>query len=716
MFKQTSVVCLKSALQKREHRSAFAVVCGIMRRHWALSVIALMVFSVACFALAAQQPSYAATTVPQTMNFQGRLADGANVPKADGLYNMTFRLYAASSGGSALWTEVRETTNRVQVTNGLFTVQIGSVTPIPASLFAGGSLYFEAELPTPATATCATASCASYSLGPFSTRSQVGTSAYAFNADAIDGIDGGALARNNTMNTFVGAQTVQTTDENALTVTNGTAALFTADTLNSQVKIGTADTTAAVLVLDTKTDAGDPTGTVGAMYYNANAGKMRCYQGAAWSDCVTTTPTVTLQTAYDSSTSPATITTAAGKGVAIATNAAPATTTFTVDASTHPTTTNDANAIGVKYAGGSAAVEGSAMRIDYASGDTSGGTWNGMRIVAAANGAASGVNGNGIKLEGPTVPGTGMETALNVGTGWDIGLDLNSGGIRMSADIDPTASIPANELQVYAKSVAGRMLLKAKAPSGITYSYQPSLFQQNVVLITPGNGTTATTYTTVGGSIAAVGTLGTITAAQLTQSIGSMSNITTAATANSGAGPQTTNAQFFRGSGGTNADGFFYATRVNFSGNAGMTLAKYTTTPGARFFAGLSSLTINNTASMTAADNPTGSYAGFQYSYVRDTNGNFQFITKDGTTQNVIDTGVPLAINKTYDFYVYCAPGGTTVYWKIENLTDGTATEGSTGTNLPAATTAMRAGVALASSSTTTIQYRFQRLYAESDR
>lgn len=52
------------------------------------------------------------------------------------------------------------------------------------------------------------------------------------------------------------------------------------------VNIGSADTTGDLLVLDTKTNAGDPVGVNGGMYYNSNAGKLRCFEGGAWADCI----------------------------------------------------------------------------------------------------------------------------------------------------------------------------------------------------------------------------------------------------------------------------------------------------------------------------------------------------------------------------------------------------------------------------------------------
>jgi len=55
---------------------------------------------------------------------------------------------------------------------------------------------------------------------------------------------------------------------------------------NGIISVGASDTSATLLVLDTKTDAGDPTGSDGAMYYNSNAGKLRCFENGAWADCV----------------------------------------------------------------------------------------------------------------------------------------------------------------------------------------------------------------------------------------------------------------------------------------------------------------------------------------------------------------------------------------------------------------------------------------------
>lgn len=62
---------------------------------------------------------------------------------------------------------------------------------------------------------------------------------------------------------------------------------FVIDTSNSRVYIGnpTADSTGALLVLDTKNTSGDPTGVNGALYYNSTTGSMRCFEEGYWWDC-----------------------------------------------------------------------------------------------------------------------------------------------------------------------------------------------------------------------------------------------------------------------------------------------------------------------------------------------------------------------------------------------------------------------------------------------
>ena len=156
---------------------------------------------VGAFAYMGQEPSKASalTTVPTRMNFQGRLADSTGNIKQNGTYNMRLRLYTAASGGTAVWTEDRLVSagQGVTLTNGLFALQLGSVTSLPASLFASGPLYLEVELPTPATAT---SSSPSWTEGAMTPRNQMATSAYAYNSELLDGQDGDYYLNASNMN------------------------------------------------------------------------------------------------------------------------------------------------------------------------------------------------------------------------------------------------------------------------------------------------------------------------------------------------------------------------------------------------------------------------------------------------------------------------------------------------------------------------------------
>lgn len=319
-------------------------------KKWYSLAIPAVVLLCASFFMSAPHAS-ALTTVPTKTNFQGRLTNSAGNIMADGTYNMKFRLFTVGSGGSSVWSEDRlvSATQGVTVTNGLFSVKLGDITSLPASLFASGALYLEVELPTPATATSGSPV---WTEGPMTPRNQLATSAYAYNAETLDGFDSadfGKLVANNTWtatNLFTGTTDVNsahfgstateiifapgasgfTLTGNALFQTgtfsvannsplfknasNNAAAfsiqtstnanLFVANTSTSRIHIGdpVADASGVVLVLDTKNDAGDPTGVAGAMYYNSNTGKFRCYQVSAWKECGLDT----LQDSYTAST------------------------------------------------------------------------------------------------------------------------------------------------------------------------------------------------------------------------------------------------------------------------------------------------------------------------------------------------------------------------------------------------------------------------------
>ncbi|MGB4976321.1 MAG: hypothetical protein WBR35_06240, partial [Anaerolineae bacterium] len=73
-----------------------------------------------------------------TIAYQGRLAD-ANGSPLTGTYSIIFRLYNVASGGAPLWEEQWTGQNGVQVSDGLFNVMLGSLTPIPQAVVTGNN-------------------------------------------------------------------------------------------------------------------------------------------------------------------------------------------------------------------------------------------------------------------------------------------------------------------------------------------------------------------------------------------------------------------------------------------------------------------------------------------------------------------------------------------------------------------------------------------------
>ncbi len=92
-------------------------------KHWntrtqlCTAIVALLIWGV--------QQNGIAQTLPQHFSYQGILVDQHGIAYPDGTYNMTFRLYDASLGGSPLWEE----TIQVQLSDGVFDALLGGQVP-----------------------------------------------------------------------------------------------------------------------------------------------------------------------------------------------------------------------------------------------------------------------------------------------------------------------------------------------------------------------------------------------------------------------------------------------------------------------------------------------------------------------------------------------------------------------------------------------------------
>jgi hypothetical protein len=82
-------------------------------------------------------------TIPAQLNYQGSLIDAVDSSAVTATLEMTFRLFDSQTKGAELWFE---THSLVAVSEGLFQVLLGSVTPFPNGLFDGSELWLQTEV------------------------------------------------------------------------------------------------------------------------------------------------------------------------------------------------------------------------------------------------------------------------------------------------------------------------------------------------------------------------------------------------------------------------------------------------------------------------------------------------------------------------------------------------------------------------------------------
>ncbi|MGH8003649.1 MAG: tail fiber domain-containing protein, partial [Limisphaerales bacterium] len=136
------------------------------------SLAVLFVFSLTIWGFL---PSVSEGAVPQFINFQGVVKDSAgNTPAVD-MLSVTFTIYDAPLGGTALWTETQSITI---VAGGLFSVLLGSTSPIPDSVFADTVRWLGIKVETDP---------------EMLPRQQLVSVGYAYRVNSIDGALGGTI-------------------------------------------------------------------------------------------------------------------------------------------------------------------------------------------------------------------------------------------------------------------------------------------------------------------------------------------------------------------------------------------------------------------------------------------------------------------------------------------------------------------------------------------
>jgi len=79
------------------------------------------------FCLLAFVQNAQAQSVVGTLSIQGSLKQNNGQAVDDGAYGLTFKLYTAQTGGTAIWTEVHPDVN---IVGGIYSVELGKITPL----------------------------------------------------------------------------------------------------------------------------------------------------------------------------------------------------------------------------------------------------------------------------------------------------------------------------------------------------------------------------------------------------------------------------------------------------------------------------------------------------------------------------------------------------------------------------------------------------------
>ncbi len=156
--------------------------------------------------------------VPQLINYQGWLTNKDGEP-LNATVSVQFRIYDQETGGNELWSE----TQSVSVVDGIFSVLLGPVTPIPYSVFNGDDRYLALQVGNDSEMT------------PRKRLVSVGYTFRAYDADKIDGIDGSSFTQkvdgvspgnNGNIDLVAGANIIITPDDftNRITISTSSGA------------------------------------------------------------------------------------------------------------------------------------------------------------------------------------------------------------------------------------------------------------------------------------------------------------------------------------------------------------------------------------------------------------------------------------------------------------------------------------------------------------
>jgi hypothetical protein len=283
----------------------------------------------------------------------------------------------------------------------------------------------------------------------------------------------------------------------------------------------------------------------------------------------------------------------------------------------------------------------------------------------------------------PTAPATSLSTYENVS--------------------EPTAP-EADNLHVYASDSGGKMLLRAKGPSGLDTALQPAMFGNGFFMASPG---TTTAMNVMGGPV--LTTVGTMSHPALASSSirqqTSRAQILSASTADSVASTRVNFGRAWRGD-SAGLGGFFL--RLRFS--------MVSTVATQRCFFGLAPVAvIATTATPSALLNVVG--------IGNDGSGesNMQVLTNNNTgTADKIDLGDGFpgqGVDDTYELTLFAPPNASVINYRVQRFDTGASASGTlSGSKLPQTSVFLAPYLYMNNGGTAAaVQIDVMRIYLETD-
>ena len=222
--------------------------------------------------------------VPSILSVQGHLKDAATGHvAADGVYDLTLRLYDVPAAGAAIWTE---THTFVAIVDGYYNLQLGSIIPLTLDLFDGGGRWLEIEI-------------GGEVLAP---RQEITSAGYAFRAAIADSVVGGGGGAGN----WTVTDTVLYTNNFVGIARGGAGNGLLGDSMHTHVNLGVVCSTGNGAPYDyyvtigggynnkastgfstisggsDNTASGDSAATIGGGQFNTASGTWSTVSGGSW--------------------------------------------------------------------------------------------------------------------------------------------------------------------------------------------------------------------------------------------------------------------------------------------------------------------------------------------------------------------------------------------------------------------------------------------------